>query len=122
MFAEWRMKMFKTALLSAVATLVIFVSNANAGWTCKVTDPTGTHLNVRSEPNSASKVVRTLKNGMTVLIGEVSKDGRWAEVIPVVPGRKMKVDENDWPMFDGWAFMPFLDNGKCLPVDYPISK
>jgi hypothetical protein len=107
-------------LLLATAALALFATSAQAAWTCKVTDPTGTPLNVRSEPNSKSNVVRTFKNGVTVLIGDVSDDGRWAQVIQVVWGQKLKMDASgDFPLFDGWAFMPYLDNGKCLPADDP---
>jgi uncharacterized protein YraI len=109
----------KRLLIAAVAALA-FAAPAQAVWTCKVTDPTGTPLNVRSEPNSNAKVLRTLKNGLEVIIGEVSEDGRWAQVLTVKG--KTKLDKDGLPIFDGWAFMKYLDNGNCLPANYPISK
>jgi Bacterial SH3 domain len=115
-------KLMKPLAAAALALTALVGSPANAAWTCKVTDPTGTPLNVRSEPNSGAKVIGTLKNGLEVIIGEVTEDGRWAEVIPVVKGRKPKFDGDGLPVFDGWVFMKYLDNGKCLPADYPLSK
>ncbi len=49
---------------------------------CKVSDPSGTSLNVRSKPNGG-KVVRKLKNGITVFVvyetGD-EKDRSWSKI------------------------------------------
>jgi hypothetical protein len=98
-------------LLLAIITVLTLATPAQAAWTCRVIDPTGTPLNVRSEPNSNAKILRTLKNNMEVIIGEVSEDGRWAQVLTVKG--KPKFDKDGLPIFDGWVFMKYLDNGKC---------
>jgi hypothetical protein len=72
----------KTRTLAAAALALALITPAQAASTCKVTDPTGTPMNVRSEPNSTSRIVRTLKNGTTVIIGQLSEDGRWVENLP----------------------------------------
>jgi hypothetical protein len=61
--------------LTIVATALLLtatVANAATGDRCKVTDPTGTPLNVRSEPNG--KIVGTLANGTLVSITEYKDD------------------------------------------------
>jgi hypothetical protein len=107
----------KTRTLAPAALALALITPAQAASTCKVTDPTGTPMNVRSEPNSNSRIVRTLKNGTTVIIGQLSEDGRWVEVIPVIPQVKPKFDKDDLPIFDGWVFEKYLNNGKCYPHD-----
>ena len=44
------------------------------GWSCKVTDPTGTPLNVRDTPNG--KKVGTLRNGTKVIMTGDSTDSK----------------------------------------------
>ena len=62
-----------TRLVIAAMTLIVSLGLAFAadGDRCKVTDPTGTPLNVRDSPNG--KIVGTLANGVLVAIVE-SKD------------------------------------------------
>ena len=78
--------------LSCVTILALFVSiypaslpahaqGGNSGKTCRVTDPTGTPLNARLQPNG--KVVNRLKNGRTVYAQSISTDDEgkpWALV------------------------------------------
>jgi len=107
--------MIKTLLTAAA--IALSVTAANAAYTCKVTDPTGTPLNVRSEPNGSGKVVRTLKNGTEVIVGPSTEDGRWTQIIiplPVTKGQKPKLDADGLPIFDGWVFTDYLGNGRCL--------
>jgi len=57
-----------TRLAMAALALLVFVSLAAAaeGERCKVTDPTGTPLNVRESPNS--RIIGPLANGTFVAI------------------------------------------------------
>ena len=62
-------------------TLTIFINNVQARQICKVTDPTGTPLNVRYAPNG--EVINALRNGREVEILEIDYDqqGRpWARI------------------------------------------
>lgn len=59
----------KKLLLGAVLALA---STSAFAETCKVTDPTGTPLNVRATPNG--KIVSKIKNGTTVSIDDYAFD------------------------------------------------
>lgn len=67
-----------------VTTIHFFLSVAlptKAETVCQVTDPTGTPLNVRSQPNG--KVINALKNGRNVYIEQIAYDSQsrpWAKV------------------------------------------
>ncbi len=73
--------MNKIALLLTGATFINFYpaslpvfaqENIQAGKTCKVSDPTGTLLNVRSSPNG--RIVGRIKNGRNVYVQSVERD------------------------------------------------
>lgn len=57
-----------------IFAVTIGMSAAHAGRVCKVTDPTGTPLNVRDEPNG--KVINKLRNEREVYITETAYDYR----------------------------------------------
>jgi hypothetical protein len=90
-----------------IATIALCISAvglptlpAKAENVCQVTDPTGTPLNVRDQPNG--KVINTLKNGRDVYIEEISYDtqGRpWAKISGYYNG-KYRV----W----GWVLREFV--------------
>jgi hypothetical protein len=72
---------------------------ATSAWaqTCVVNDPTGTPLNVRTEPDGA--ILGALYNGVRVQITDTAYDGsgkRWAYVVPLDSGKR------------GWVFRAFL--------------
>ena len=71
---------------------------AMAAPTCKVTDPTGTDLNVRTAPNG--RIVGTLSNGqrVTILDGTMSGGKAWVYVGDAELG--------DQPF--GWVFREFI--------------
>ena len=72
----------------------------NAETVCKVTDPTGTPLNVRNHPNG--KVINALKNGRNVYIEEFAYDSQgrpWAKISSYHRGRYKL-----W----GWVFREFI--------------
>ena len=67
---------------------------------CKVTDPTGTPLNVRNAPNG--RVIGTLKNNTEVYIEQTASDDRgrsWAQVSSYRKGRRR---------IAGWVFREFI--------------
>ncbi|OOS25754.1 SH3 domain-containing protein [Moraxella pluranimalium] len=76
------MKLNKSVLLaSAVTAAVMMVPNAAFAQTCKVTDPTGTPLNLRTSPNG--KIIRKVKNFTPVHIMEYAYDNKgrpWAYI------------------------------------------
>lgn len=91
-------------LLFFFVILSVFVAatglTAQAEEVCKVTDPTGTPLNVRDKPNG--QVINILKNGREVYIQEIIRDrqGRpWARVSGYYRGRY-----REW----GWIFREFI--------------
>jgi hypothetical protein len=49
-------------------------SDIQGGKTCRVSDPTGTLLNVRSSPNG--RIVGKIKNGRNVYIQSVERDAK----------------------------------------------
>ncbi|MGK7879928.1 MAG: SH3 domain-containing protein [Crocosphaera sp.] len=73
---------------------------AKAEQVCKVTDPTGTPLNVRETPNG--RIVGTLKNGVEVYIIKINYDSQgrpWALV-----GRSSQGQSGAF----GWVFREFI--------------
>jgi hypothetical protein len=72
-----RIFFFVALFMSVFAPL----ASTQAQEVCKVTDPTGTPLNVRSEPNG--KVVNSLRNGREVYIHQTAYDNKarpWVRV------------------------------------------
>lgn len=87
-------------LLLTLAGLLIAVSPAKAEKICKVTDPTGTPLNVRDSPNGS--VINALRNGREVDILRIDYDeqGRpWAKI-----GGYYQGDYRVW----GWVIREFV--------------
>ncbi|QLE56920.1 SH3 domain-containing protein [Nostoc sp. TCL26-01] len=80
--------------LALATTLTSFPAKAQT--VCKVTDPTGTLLNLRKSPNG--QIIGTIKNDTEVYIYEIVHDEKnrlWAKV-----GFEGRV----W----GWAFREFI--------------
>jgi hypothetical protein len=89
----------KTSLMVAVALLVsVGLAEAQDGERCKVTDPTGTPLNVRAKPNG--KIIGTLANGTFVSILEYAPDANGK------PWAKVAHQESKKPI--GWVFREFV--------------
>ncbi|MGK7940755.1 MAG: SH3 domain-containing protein [Crocosphaera sp.] len=77
-----------------------FFHVAKAEQVCKVTDPTGTPLNVRETPNG--RIVGTLRNGVEVYIIRIDYDSKgrpWALV-----GRSRQSQSGAF----GWVFREFV--------------
>lgn len=88
-------------LLGALAAALLLAppGPATAGPLCRVADPTGTPLNVRTAPNF--KIVGALPNGARVEILQTvtGDDGKqWAFVADAADGRA-----------HGWVFRRYLD-------------
>jgi hypothetical protein len=65
---------FIAALSLSVLAWMMISPPAKAERVCRVTDPTGTPLNVRDRPNG--RIVNTLRNGREVKIHETTYDGQ----------------------------------------------
>jgi len=89
-----------TRLVVAALTLLISSGFALAaeGGRCKVTDPTGTPLNVRESPNG--KIVGTLANGALVAIVEAKDAANGKPWVKIVDAKTYK------PI--GWVFREFV--------------
>ena len=86
-----------------VALAIVFalagLAPAAAGQICRVADPTGTMLNVRTAPNM--RIISTRANGLRVEMLQVvvGDDGKqWSFVADARDGRAI-----------GWVFRPYLD-------------
>jgi hypothetical protein len=89
----------KKSLLTAIALIVsVGLAQAQDGERCKVTDPTGTPLNVRAKPNG--KIIGTLANGTYVSILEYAPDANGK------PWVKVAYHETKKPI--GWVFREFV--------------
>lgn len=89
--------MFYMILFSSINTVQL---PAKAETSCKITDPTGTPLNVRDEPNG--KVINALKNGRKVYIHQISYDSKgrpWAKI-----GGYYNSEYRVW----GWVLREFI--------------
>lgn len=76
---RWMRFLFIFTLSTAIASIAL---PARAEEVCKVTDPTGTPLNVRDTPNG-TRIITTLPNDTRVYIEETATDpkGRpWVKV------------------------------------------
>jgi hypothetical protein len=94
------MKKIKNIFLITLTLVLMLFSVAKAEDVCKVTDPTGTPLNVRATPNG--KIVSTLKNGTEVYIEEAASDDKgrpWAKVSATNKGKKRVL---------GWVLREFI--------------
>ncbi|MBK5197897.1 MAG: SH3 domain-containing protein [Methyloceanibacter sp.] len=88
-----------TRVLVAAIALLFCVNLAEAAQDrCKVTDPTGTPLNVREGPNG--KVTGTLANGLLVSIIESTDDANGKPWVRVADQKSKK------PI--GWVFREFV--------------
>lgn len=80
--------------------IIIGMSNAHAERVCKVTDPTGTPLNIRDEPNG--KIINKLRNDRKVYITRTTYDNKerpWVYLEGYYKG-----EYRQW----GWAIREFV--------------
>jgi hypothetical protein len=94
------MQRIKSLSLISLTFVLMLLTTAQAEDVCKVTDPTGTPLNVRQTPNG--RIVGTLKNGREVYIEETASDDKgkpWAKVSVVNKGKKQVL---------GWVLREFI--------------
>lgn len=93
-------KIVLIVLISVLSTGLNF-SNATAENVCAVNDPTGTPLNIRTEPNG--KIIGNLPNGLNVDIidGTVDEKGNsWVKVGGLYKGKYQEI---------GWVFRNYLN-------------
>jgi hypothetical protein len=86
--------------LTLVATAITVALPAKAESVCKVTDPTGTPLNVRDQPNG--RVINSLRNGREVYIEETTVDSQGR------PWVKISGYYNGTYRVWGWVFREFV--------------
>ena len=85
----------------AIVVLILFcigMADASAQSRCRVTDPTGTPLNVRAAPNG--EIDGTIRNGELVRIVLTDKDARgrtWALIERIRDNQAL-----------GWVFREFI--------------
>lgn len=82
--------------LAALAAAIAWAAPALAGDRCKVTDPTGTPLNIRDQ---SERIIGTIENGRLVFVQRYSEDDNgkpWAYV--ATPGGKRL----------GWVYREFI--------------
>jgi hypothetical protein len=94
------MNLKKIAASLLILAAVTVALPAKAEKVCKVTDPTGTPLNVRDQPNG--QVINFLRNGREVYIEEVTYDDQdrpWVKV-----GGYYNGTYRVW----GWVFREFV--------------
>jgi Bacterial SH3 domain len=96
------MKVINIATLLTVMLSTVAITNlpVRAEKICKVTDPTGTPLNVRDRPNG--KIINKLKNGRKVDILEISSDSKGR------PWAKVGGDYNGQYKVWGWVIREFI--------------
>jgi uncharacterized protein YraI len=85
--------------LLAVALLALAMS-ARANEVCTVADPSGTPLNVRSQPKPNGSILGALNNDTSVVVKE--RRGQWASIVPESAGKS------------GWVWAEYLSCGKNL--------
>jgi uncharacterized protein YraI len=88
----------KHCALVAAITIGMATVPAAAQNRCRVMDPTGTPLNVRTGPNG--EIVGNLPNGLLVSVIDRTRDGRgrsWVYVSDLQSGRPI-----------GWVFREFV--------------
>ena len=86
------------SMILAVAILMACLADASAQTRCRVVDPTGTPLNVRTAPNGA--IMGTLTNGMLVSVLDRSVDAGgkpWVYVASRTTGAPL-----------GWVYREFI--------------
>lgn len=87
-------------ILTLSTSFLAVVLPAKAEKVCKVTDPTGTPLNVRNQPNG--KVVNSLRNGREVYIIDETSDSQGR------PWVKISGYDNSQYRVWGWVFREFI--------------
>lgn len=68
------MNMLKSVVCMTAISLAAMLPAVASAETCKVTDPTGTPLNIRATPNG--KVIGTLKNGTKIRRVDYADDNK----------------------------------------------
>jgi uncharacterized protein YraI len=96
--AEKRLAMQRIILVIAGCVALLVTSEAPAQTRCRVMDPTGTPLNMRTGPNGT--IVGTLPNGTLVTVTDHTVDAKgrpWVHVVDLDTGEPY-----------GWVFREFI--------------
>jgi hypothetical protein len=117
-------------LIAAISVLILTSFSATVADRCKVTDPTGTPLNVRESANG--KIVGTVPNGALVTVTESAVDAKgnpWVHVAHFedkkdIGGYSASLSPaSDRGVTVGLANTPGLtrDNPYSAPVRWPMT-
>ena len=99
-FIRDNMKRLAELIAATVFCIIIGMNAAHAERVCKVTDPTGTPLNIRDEPNG--KIINKLRNDREVYITRTTYDNKerpWVYLEGYYKG-----EYRQW----GWAIREFV--------------
>jgi len=91
------------ALGALPVALLALAMSARANEVCTVADPSGTPLNVRSQPKPNGSILGALNNDTSVVVKE--RRGQWASIVPESAGKS------------GWVWAEYLSCGKNLPAN-----
>jgi Bacterial SH3 domain len=92
------LKMLLIAALIVVSGGFKLKDEPTVGEGCRVADPSGTPLNVRSAPKSGGSILGALNNGTIIKALEVRSD--WVRIRP-----------HNGPGKAGWVYAKYLDCG-----------
>src|SRR5215831_10503340 len=92
-----------TCIIIALLPATLALASARANEVCTVADPSGTPLNVRSQPKPNGSILGALNNDTSVVVKE--RRGQWASIVPESAGKS------------GWVWAEYLSCGKNLPAN-----
>src|SRR5215831_6194374 len=96
-----------TCIIIALLPATLALASARANEVCTVADPSGTPLNVRSQPKRNGSILGALNNDTSVVVKE--RRGQWASIVPESAGKP------------GWVWAEYLSCGKKVPAQ-PIPE
>jgi hypothetical protein len=102
---RWVQRPLGYMLLGVILCFVLIALGvvARANEVCTVADPSGTPLNVRSQPKPNGSILGALNNDTSVVVKE--RRGQWASIVPESAGKS------------GWVWAEYLSCGKNLPAN-----
>src|SRR5262249_10911663 len=92
-----------TCIIIALLPATLALASARANEVCTVADPSGTPLNVRSQPKPNGSILGALNNDTSVVVKE--RRGQWASIVPESAGKS------------GWVWAEYLSCGKNLTTE-----
>jgi hypothetical protein len=102
---RWVQRPLGSMLLGVILCFVLIALGvvARADEVCTVADPSGTPLNVRSQPKPNGSILGALNNDTSVVVKE--RRGQWARIVPENSGKA------------GWVWEDYLSCGRKWELD-----